>query len=547
MEQTVPSFIEAAKGYRWMPMLFVLFVGLGLRLHGLGDWWFNPDEGLHFDIATQPSFPEMIRVSLDQANPPLFYPLLRVWNSLGEGIYWLRLLSVLAGMASIWISYLLGRQWGGPAAGLTAALLMALTPGAVVLSQVLRQYTIALVFQLLTVLFMTRYIHRFRKQDLWGYAVSLVLALLCHYATLLILPGLAVAWVVAAYTRRWGRSDLKAMLFAHIPSAIAFFLVFGLHIGPRLLGSSLQQDAVDTYLKPYWISNMRDMLPAIPELLRYLYGTGIHWLLLPWIVFGLITLAGSRDLWLLGLCLGVAATAFAMAALRLYPLGGTRHSLYMLPFLFIPIADAVRYLACRNGRVLIALLVLCALAGYGLSRPGLTDPESGFVTQAAELEKIIPMTDFLKLQSQLLQLSHAPGLIIIDQETYYALAPVFGAARFAGSTEGPFPWNRRMVCVYPHWRWEYQNRKNAPWNYLFQCTEGYGRSRNGGEGTQEADIRMVRMGWSPSLIEWIKAHPSPEGSVPVLTDIEQGINSELFRIHLQGHSLANLSPQWNGR
>ncbi|PWZ67890.1 glycosyltransferase family 39 protein, partial [Staphylococcus pseudintermedius] len=59
---------------------------------------------------------------------PLYYILLRVWMQFGTSDAWLRGLSVLFGLGSVFLTYQLGRRLAGEKTGLLAALLLALSP-----------------------------------------------------------------------------------------------------------------------------------------------------------------------------------------------------------------------------------------------------------------------------------------------------------------------------------------------------------------------------------------------------------------------------------
>lgn len=78
MENPDRGFRELATSH-WTMILLTVIIAMGtvVRFHGIGDFWFNPDEGLNYEIAAASSYREMHRLILYQTHPPLYYYLLR--------------------------------------------------------------------------------------------------------------------------------------------------------------------------------------------------------------------------------------------------------------------------------------------------------------------------------------------------------------------------------------------------------------------------------------------------------------------------------------
>ena len=74
---------------------------------------------------------------------PLYYILLRFWMGFGEGDAWLRGLSILCGIGSVFLVYQLGRRLLGELEGQVAALVMALSPLFINHAQEIRMYSLS--------------------------------------------------------------------------------------------------------------------------------------------------------------------------------------------------------------------------------------------------------------------------------------------------------------------------------------------------------------------------------------------------------------------
>jgi len=118
----------------------IVLAALGLRLlllDGQSLWY---DEGVSA-YMTPRSFAEIAAATSVDIHPPLYYWLLSLWAvPFGHGEIALRGYSVLLGSLMVWCTWGLGRTLAGPAVGLAAGALLAISPLAVQYSQEVRMY-----------------------------------------------------------------------------------------------------------------------------------------------------------------------------------------------------------------------------------------------------------------------------------------------------------------------------------------------------------------------------------------------------------------------
>src|SRR5262245_8598202 len=151
-----------------------------IRLPGLGSHWLNPDEGVHASIAALPTLAEVAAELPDHTDPPGFFLPLRLVALHTTEPAWLRLPSLCFGALAVLGVYAVGRRAFGTATGLVAAALLAVAPGEIALSQLVRQYTLQHALLAFALAALLGFLATGRRAALAAYALLLALALLPH-------------------------------------------------------------------------------------------------------------------------------------------------------------------------------------------------------------------------------------------------------------------------------------------------------------------------------------------------------------------------------
>jgi 4-amino-4-deoxy-L-arabinose transferase-like glycosyltransferase len=196
----------------------ITLLALALRLLGLDQSLYG-DELFTYEVATRPDFDGVIDglQSGMEVNPPLFHLLAWLSAKLADPVPWLRLPSLVAGVATVPLLYFVARRlrWS-PSAGLMAAALLALSPFAIFYSNEARGYaTLALcvtasMLALLAALECPRWWR-------WAlFAVFVAAALYTHYTAVFTLAALG-AWALWFHRER-----ARELLLAYCVAALAF-------------------------------------------------------------------------------------------------------------------------------------------------------------------------------------------------------------------------------------------------------------------------------------------------------------------------------------
>jgi len=183
----------------------ILVLAAATRLYQLdlpSLWW---DEILvplnaRFDILSI-----LIRCATQDFHPPGYYLFTKAVLAVGSGNAALRLPSVLAGLAAVWLLYRLGRRHVGAGAALIASSLLSCDLLFTLVSRQVRPYTMVTCLSVLALHFVLRYLEdRSRRWLAWCLAVAAAAAFL-HYTALLLAGSL---WVVVAVDSA-ARRDLR--------------------------------------------------------------------------------------------------------------------------------------------------------------------------------------------------------------------------------------------------------------------------------------------------------------------------------------------------
>jgi 4-amino-4-deoxy-L-arabinose transferase-like glycosyltransferase len=145
--------------------VLILFLAFALRIHHLDGQSLWNDEGLSLHRASLPLAAIASNVitvdgfETTDTNPPFYFFLLHFWRAAaGESIFALRYLGVLLGLLAVPLIYRLGRLTVGRTSALVAAGLLALSPFHVWQSQEMRNYTLLLTLNLLSVYALFRFL-----------------------------------------------------------------------------------------------------------------------------------------------------------------------------------------------------------------------------------------------------------------------------------------------------------------------------------------------------------------------------------------------------
>lgn len=202
------------------------------------------DQSLWLDEATQAILSsESIRNIIFQRgadfHPPLSYILLHVWLFFGTSEIWLRLLSVIFGVLTVWLCYLLALKIFDKRTAILSAFLFSIAPYHVYYSQEVRMYAQATFFASLSVYFFYYLLQKENLRNYFGYILATLALILTHYEGFFLILAQLIYLIVS-------RKDqlvkiikaLAVLILLYLPWLPQFFiqLAGGLNIDQYLPG-----------------------------------------------------------------------------------------------------------------------------------------------------------------------------------------------------------------------------------------------------------------------------------------------------------------------
>lgn len=233
LTEAVAAAVRARSRVFWI-VAGLTALGAALRFATLGLQSYHHDEVVTAArVLRGDFFHAMDAVGFSESAPPLYYAVAWVWTQVtGTGEWGLRSLSALAGVLTIPVVYLIGRELRGARAGLLAAALAAVNPMLLWYSQEGRGYALLVLLCALSLHYCVRALRRpalsegRRDLVLWG--VFSALALATHYfaffplavEAVLLLRGrgraaLAGLWILALVALALAPLAIHQMSYGH--------------------------------------------------------------------------------------------------------------------------------------------------------------------------------------------------------------------------------------------------------------------------------------------------------------------------------------------
>lgn len=358
----------------WLAAIVIIAVGIPLRWFLLDAFCLDFDESMHFQVAKEPTVAAAWNASRGYTHPPLMFVIYHLLLPLGDSEAALRMPAFLCSVSALTLAFLWLRELLGRGPALVGLTFLTFSMPMIHLASQMRSYMTLFTLVFGALFLLERFNQRRSLRDLVLAHVLLLIAIFTHYVTAWLLLSLGLLMLVriasGTLTRRevsvWvgGQFALLGGCLAHLQHVRSF------------VGSSSQHELWDHWLRisAFDAEATHPVALALGHSAEY-----VAFLAGPWwqifalgIVVGAVVLAAqswrehrSRLLSLERALLVLLPFGIAMLLfhLRIYPLGPTRHSLWLIPFAAAGVGAATLPLLRASGQIGGAVLAV-ALAGW---------------------------------------------------------------------------------------------------------------------------------------------------------------------------------------
>lgn len=345
----------------WFAVTGIILLGLLFRAQLLDAFLLDFDESMHFQAARETTLPDAWRASRIHTHPPLAFLIYHFWMKLGHSELMLRLPSLLFSISALVLGFLWLKELLGPRPALVGLAFLTFSMPMIHLGALMRSYTMLLTFMFAALYLQERFLRNHSNRALAGSGCCLALAMLTHYSSawLMLAMGLLMTMRVISGTMP-RRAVMSWAILQIILLGVCAALYFG-HV--RQFVKSETQTAmwdfwlIDSAYDPVTTHPAYLALMRVVEYIKYV--SGPLWTLMTGLVFFgafLMLKKGLRDSgsrWIaLERCMLVLlpmVVAMLLFHFRVYPVGHTRHSMWLIPFVVLGLSAATLPLLRRPG------------------------------------------------------------------------------------------------------------------------------------------------------------------------------------------------------
>jgi len=329
-------------------LCIILLIGMSIRAYHTETYVYGTDQIMHMQMSDAKSVGEVWQFSTNEIHPPLGYIIRYFWLKISHSSVWMHTLGYLCDAITILLFYLIGNKLE-PGCGLFAALLGALCPIMVNMAQMIRNYSIFLMF-LTACLY--GYLQFMEKRDgkwLFFYTVTAGLAAATHFSAMIPLTAMGSITLYTLFRERnwrmmalWMGADGIVgllLLFFYLQISWTLFAVALTKTSfiDNLKNISQELISVPIYYPPIFLPNFIDQMSAFlrdHRLSNTIINDGTKLLFVFLVYPAIAKLYKTHKLFFQITILSVIT--FFILCLFQYDNTVPRHNMWLAPFIIVP-------------------------------------------------------------------------------------------------------------------------------------------------------------------------------------------------------------------
>ena len=307
-------------------------MGIFVRVWGLWDHYYYADEVLILGIANGETLSEVYARSLPQAHPPLYYFFLHLILKISSNIFFLKSSSMIASILLIIVFSRIGKEIGGNISGIAMAAFAAFGYGAVILSEIVRQYSIFVLFLSVALLFFLFHIRKGKWKHAYLYIFFMMLAHSFHYSAVFPLAATGLIWLFSFLARKKPFSDYVRLVLLHVPLLLLSLTFYYFHLS-RISGSFQKWKGI--YLDIGFAKNAHELLYNVYTLFNYFFNQSMAPVFAALTLIGFYSLYKTKHFEILGIAVLCLIMNIVFSLMHLYPLFGMRQTFFLFPYMAV--------------------------------------------------------------------------------------------------------------------------------------------------------------------------------------------------------------------
>lgn len=321
---------------------WLVMIGLFVRVWGLGEYYFSPDEMLILIISRGETLARVWQSSLPQLHPPFHFFFLHYMLEISKNVLFLRSTSLIPGLGLIIVFFFLGRKVSGTVSGLAMASMAAFSSAAIILSQVIRPYAMLVFFISVALWFFLSYLEAGKKKHLYGYLFFILLALSFHYSAVIPMTAVGLAWIARIVANRRPAREYGLIIVSHLPHLAMVGALYFYHL-TTILGSKHYEELTESYLHVFFPSSLSGLTDNIYDFYAYLFFPPIAPLIVALATLGIVAIWKTSHRYIAVIIIATFTINYILTFLKLYPFGGVRHSFYLFPMAALLVGASLQY------------------------------------------------------------------------------------------------------------------------------------------------------------------------------------------------------------
>jgi len=336
--------------FRYGVLCLILLTGLFIRTYHQDLYTYGSDQAMHIEISEGHSLGEVWQFSKNETHPPLDYFMHYFWMKISHDITWNYALGFIYDTITILLFYLVGNKLH-PGCGLIAALLAALCPTMVTMSQLIRSNSIFLMFMMGGLYSFLQWMETRQEKWLALYVLTGCLMVASHFSA--IIPLTAMGSVALYHFGREKNWRLACLWIIGNGIVALLLLFFYLQISWTIFVYALPKTSFIVSLQniipqfilllvdylPYYLPNFTDQLPDLlkHDKLSYMIISNLTKGLFVYFIYPILIESRKTQPLIFQITIAGVAVLLVLCLFQCYDTV-PRHNIWIAPFIILPCA-----------------------------------------------------------------------------------------------------------------------------------------------------------------------------------------------------------------